>query len=194
MSKSAAKEYEVVKKRGYNLSDIRFLCRRTGLSNEKKIISLIEEDRDMNLILEGIKDLPLIKRQTSRLSLRFLMLLLVHKYASKFLKNEHKHLIAGIAADYFMLIIGSRETNVNIDFTKPPKEGDAMLIFVLNGLFGEYFSQFFDNDIKYKTIRNSHIKYIENGLEKYEASKWTDEGLEILQRITEEGWLKRFYK
>ena len=103
-------------------------------------------------------------------------------------------MIAGIAADYFMLIIGSRETNVNIDFTKPPKEGDAMLIFVLNGLFGEYFSQFFDNDIKYKTIRNSHIKYIENGLEKYEASKWTDEGLEILQRITEEGWLKRFYK
>lgn len=194
MSKSASKEYDIIKKRGYDLSDVRFLCRRTGFPDEKKIISLIEEDRDLSLVLDSIKDLPLIKRQTSRLSLRFLLVLLTHRYGKESLKYKHKHFIANIATDYFTLVVGNGEANVNIDFTKPPKEGDAMLIFVLNGLFGEYFSRFFDNEVKYKTIRESHIKYIENGLEKFEANEWTNDGLEVLQRISEEGWLKRFYK
>lgn len=194
MSKLASKEYDVIRRRGYDLSDIRFLCRRTGLSNNKKIISLIEEDKDLSLVLGSIIDLPLIKRQTSRLSLRFLLLLLIHKYGGESLKYEHKHTIADIAANYFMLVVGGGEAKVDIDFTKPAKEGDAMLIFALNGLFGEYFIRFFDNESKYKTIRESHIKYIKNGLEKYEADQWVNEGLEILQKISEEGWIKRLYK
>jgi len=192
--KSASKDNDIIKKRGYELSDLRFLCRRTGLRNEKKMMSLIEENKDLDLIISNIKDLPLIKRQTSRLSLRFLLFLLVHKLGNDKIKNEHKQLVASISADYFSLITGSMDTNVSIDFSKPPDEGDAKLLFVLNGLFGEYFARFFNDEIKYKQIRDSHIKYIKKGLATYGAEEWVDEGLEILQKITEEGWIRRFYK
>lgn len=195
MSKSQfKKENSIIKKRGFDLADIRFLCRRTGFKNEEKMTSLIEEDTDLHLVLESIRELPLVRRQTTRLSLKFLFYLLVYKYSSKKINAKHKQFIANYTADYFHLITGNGEANVNVDFTKPPKEGDAFLIFTLNGLFSEYFEQFFDNDKKYEEVRTNHIHYIKVGLQNYEADQWVEEGLDILNRITEEGWLKRFFK
>lgn len=179
-------------KRGFNTSDIKFLCRRTGLKNEAKITSLIEEDEDLGLIMEQVSSLPLVRRQTTRLSLYFLMLLLVHKYSSEDITNKHKLFISEISSDYFCLIVGTQKLSASVDFGKPPDENTAKLIFVLNGVFGEYFSQFFDHTGKYDEIKKSHIGYILKGLERYEAEKWADEGLEIMKRIAEHGWLNRF--
>tara|TARA_Y100000401_G_scaffold105063_1_gene97408 strand:+ start:13 stop:600 length:588 start_codon:yes stop_codon:yes gene_type:complete len=195
MSKSQFKKYaSIIDKRGFDHADLRFLCRRTGFKNEEKMASLIEEDADLDLVLETIKELPLVRRQTSRLSLKFLFHLLIYKYSSKRLTGENKLFIANFTADYFCLIIGAGEANVSVDFSKPPKESDATLIFVLNGLFSDYFEKFFDNEEKYNQIRSSHIQYIKMGLEKYDAESWAEEGLETLNRIAEEGWLKRFFK
>ena len=102
--------------------------------------------------------------------------------------------ISQITSDYFCLIIGSNHISASVDFGKPPDENTAKLIFVLNGVFGEYFSQFFDHAGKYDQIKKSHIEYILKGLERYEAEKWAEEGLEIMKRIADNGWLNRFTK
>jgi hypothetical protein len=183
---------EYLLKRGFNTSDIKFLCRRTGLKNEAKITSLIEEDEDLGLIMEQVSSLPLVRRQTTRLSLYFLMLLLVHKYSSEDITNKHKLFISEISSDYFCLIVGTQQLSASVDFGKPPDENTAKLIFVLNGVFGEYFSQFFDHTGKYDEIKKSHIGYILKGLERHEAEKWAEEGLEIMKRIADHGWLNRF--
>lgn len=185
---------EVLIERGFIPSDIRFLCRRTSLRNEAKLLSLIEEDEDLGLVMNQIADLPLVKKQTSRLSLNFLMLLLVHKYSNKNISNKHRQTMAQISADYFCLIIGSGAVSANVDFTRPPDENTAKLIFVLNGVFGEYFSQFFEEEGKYNQIKESHINYITKGLERYEAIEWAEAGLRIMKKIADEGWLNRFTK
>lgn len=185
---------EVLIKRGFTPSDVRFLCRRTSLRDEAKMLSLIEEDEDLGLIMNQIADLPLVKKQTTRLSLNFLLLLLIHKYSGDSIRNEHKQIIAKISSDYFCLIIGSNAVSANVDFTRPPDENTAKLIFVLNGIFGEYFSQFFEGDGKYSQIKRSHTHYITKGLDRYDASEWVEEGLATMKKIAESGWLNRFTK
>ena len=181
-------------KRGFSTSDIKFLCRRTGLKNEAKIISLIEEDEDLGLMMEQVSSLPLVRRQTTRLSLYFLMLLLVHKYSPQNMPNKHKLYISQISSDYFCLIVGSRQVSTSVDFSKPPDENTAKLIFVLNGVFGEYFSQFFEHAGKYDEIKKGHIEYILKGLDRFGAEEWVEEGLDIMKRIADKGWLNRFTK
>ena len=81
---------EILKERGFDQYDLNFIKRRTGLKEESQALSLIEEDEDLGLIVDEIASFPLVKRQTSKLSLRFLILLLIHKYDQGGIKNKHK--------------------------------------------------------------------------------------------------------
>ena len=108
--------------------------------------------------------------------------------------NKHKLYISQISSDYFCLIVGSRQVSTSVDFSKPPDENTAKLIFVLNGVFGEYFSQFFEHAGKYDEIKKGHIEYILKGLDRFGAEEWVEEGLDIMKRIADKGWLNRFTK
>ena len=149
---------EILEERGFNQHDLNFLKRRTGLKKEEQALSLIEEDDDLGLIVEEISSLPLVKKQTSRLSLRFLILLLIHKYNKGSIKNKHKLTISKISSIYFDMIYNQTPTNCAIDFRKRPDEGSAKLLFVLSGFFGEYFAEFFSQHEEYEQVKKSHVK------------------------------------
>ena len=140
-----------------------------------------EEDEDLGLVVDQIASLPLVKRQTARLSLRFLLLLLIHKYNQGSIKNKHKLVISKIASTYFDLIHNQMPQDCAIDFSKKPDEASANLLFVLSGFFGEYFAKFFDQYTEYEQVKQSHIKYIEAGLKEDRADEWVSEGLVMLK-------------
>lgn len=185
---------EILENRGFDQHDLNFIKRRTGLKDESQVLSLIEEDEDLGLLVNQIASFPLVKRQTARLSMGFLILLLIHKYNEGSLKNKHKLIISKIASTYFDLIYNKIPKDCAIDFSKRPDETSANLLFVLSGFFGEYFAKFFDHHAEYEQVRQSHIKYIQAGLKEDESDKWVSEGLEMLEKISENGWLSRFMK
>lgn len=185
---------EILKERGFDQYDLNFIKRRTGLKEESQALSLIEEDEDLGLIVDEIASFPLVKRQTSKLSLRFLILLLIHKYDQGGIKNKHKLIISKIASIYFDMIYNQMPDNCSIDFSKKPDEVSAKFLFVLSGFFGEYFARFFNQYAEYEQVKESHIKYIEAGLKKEGADKWASQGLIMLEKISERGWLSRFMK
>ena len=185
---------EILEDRGFDQYDLNFIKRRTGLKEESQVLSLIEEDEDLGLVVDQIASLPLVKRQTARLSLRFLLLLLIHKYSQGIIKNKHKLVISRIASTYFDLIYNQMPQDCAIDFSKKPDEASANLLFVLSGFFGEYFAKFFDQYTEYEQVKQSHIKYIQAGLKEDRADEWVSEGLVMLEKISEKGWLSRFMK
>ena len=148
---------EILEDRGFDQYDLNFIKRRTGLKEESQVLSLIEEDEDLGLVVDQIASLPLVKRQTARLSLRFLLLLLIHKYNQGSIKNKHKLVISRIASTYFDLIHNQMPQDCSIDFSKKPNEASANLLFVLSGFFGEYFAKFFDQTPAAKTILSTFI-------------------------------------
>jgi len=185
---------EILEERGFGQYDLNFIKRRTGLKNESQVLNLIEEDEDLGLVVDQIASFPLVKRQTSKLSLRFLILLLIHKYNQGSIKNKHKLVISKIASTYFDLIYNQIPQDCSINFSKKPNKSSAKLLFVLSGFFGEYFSNFFNQHSEYELIKGRHIEYIQEGLKEDEADKWALDGLVTLEKISEMGWLSRFMK
>ena len=193
MTADALKD-EILKDKGFNQYDLNFVKRRTGLKDERQALSLMEEEDDLGLIMEQLSSLPLVKRQSSRLSLGFLTLLLTHKYSEGNIKNKHKLMISTIASSYFNLIYNDPPKSRGVDFRNKPDEPSAKFLFVLSGFFGEYFAKFFNGQEEYEEVRQSHIKYIEAGLKGDGGHEWVSEGLAILEKISENGWLSRFMK
>ena len=188
------KDY-ILDTRNFNQSDINFIKRRTGLKKESDVLNLIEEDLDLCLLIDEISTLPLCKKQTTRLSLNFLLLLLICKYGKgKEINPLHKLVMANISSKYFNIVTKRMPKGSVLDFTKAPNENSAKLLFVLSGFFSEAFSHHFEQAEDFKQVKKLHVKYIEYGLKKLKAEQWAIDGLDILESITQNGWISRFLK
>ena len=56
------------------------------------------------------------------------------------------------------------------------------------------YGLFFEHAGKYDEIKKGHIEYILKGLDRFGAEEWVEEGLDIMKRIADKGWLNRFTK
>ena len=102
--------------------------------------------------------------------------------------------MSDIASKYFDIITNKIPKGSTLDFTNKPDESSAKLLFVLSGFFGEYFAHFFNEAAEYEQVKQFHMKYIEHGLKNQEAENWASKGIEILEKIAENGWIARFLK
>ena len=178
---------------GLNKYDIYFLSRRTELT-KTKLVPLLEEKKDFYLMVSQICNYPLTKRQTKNFSFKFLIILLVFKYGEDFeLSTEHKAFISkAVIKNYCKILLG--ELNMpNFEDKGRPNPAMAQVIFIMFGLFYDYFIDLVgQNEVEKLTEGNT--VYIIKGFSRLDIKnvpKMVEDGLCVLNKIKEKQWLER---
>ena len=176
---------------GLNKYDIYFLSRRLNLSKPKTVL-LTEEETDLNLLLLQICSLPLTKRQTRNLSDLLLIKILIFKYGKrKKLQSEDLIEFSKIVCHSYEKIITGNIYLKELKKDKPSLEHSATTL-VMFGLFSDYFHDYVHPKDMHSVFKNNY-DFIKKGLDDVKFSDTStvlDNGLDILNEIKEEEWLK----
>ena len=176
---------------GLNKYDIYFLTRRTQLQ-KSKLTSLIEEKRDFYLVVDRVCEYPLSKSQTKNLSFKFFVILLVFKYAKEVdLSTAHKIFISKIVFNNYVKIVSGEIDVPNFSSDKKPSPAMAQIIFIMLGLFYDYFESFVSpNEIE--DLVSVNTDYIEKGFSELDLDNvpsMIENGLQVLNTIKDQDWL-----
>ncbi len=177
---------------GLNKYDIYFLERRTSLQ-KSRLVPLLEEKRDFYLIMERVCDYPLSKRQTKNLSFKFLVVLLVFKYSrNQKLSSDHKIFIARTVFNNYNKIISGEIRVPEFSPSGKPSSGLAQIIFIMLGLFYDYFESFIGpNDVE--DLVEVNTNYMIKGfseLDIEDVPTMIENGLCVLNKIKDKDWLQ----
>jgi hypothetical protein len=176
---------------GLNKYDIYFLTRKTQLKRPK-LISLLEEKTDFYLVIDRICGYPLSKAQTKNLSFKFFVILLVFKYSKEVeLSTPHKIFISKIVFNNYIKVVSGDVTVPDFSPKKMPNPGMAQIIFIMLGLFYDYFESLVSpNEIE--DLVEANTAYIEKGFSELNIDNvpsMIENGLQVLNTIKDQNWL-----
>jgi len=176
---------------GLNKYDIYFLTRKTQLKRPK-LISLLEEKADFYLVVDRICGYPLTKTQTKNLSFKFFVILLVFKYSKEVdLSIQHKIFISKTIFHNYVKVVTGDVAVPDFSPKKRPNPGMAQIIFIMLGLFYDYFESLVSpNDIE--DLVRVNTTYIEKGFSELNIDNvpsMIENGLQVLNTIKDQNWL-----
>jgi len=176
---------------GLNKYDIYFLTRRTQL-DKSRLVPLLEEKTDFYLIVDRVCEYPLAKRQTKNLSFKFFVILLVFKYGKQVeLSTAHKIFISKILFNNYVKIVSGDIAVPDFSPKKKPNPGMAQIIFIMLGLFYDYFESFISPS-EIEDIIQVNTTYMEKAFSELEIDNvpsMIENGLQVLNAIRDQDWV-----